>query len=380
MVLRPTRIATIGRTILSPDIRSGACPFIISAKHKAHVLGNKLMIEGFPSMDQHLDIAVCAHVACWAILRHYSERYTVYREFLTHDITLMAQEFNPGGLVPSKGLTISNAERVFQEANTFPLLISKSGPLDLQFYRQLLAYMESGFPLFAAMHKKEHAVALVGQEWRKPLTAQSAGMSYAWEEVTKLAVIDDNHLPYLSIPVSPAGGVPYSAQDIDTFIVPLPEKIYYAADAVDRLAPELFRLAPLFPDLPPRDECIIRYFVTTASALREFVQKRESEFPTDLLTSLMRLPLTQFVWIIEFATAAQWAIGRVGARAIIDATASIREVLPLWLFHTNTTALVLDRKNPSPVLVDRLTRLTFPSAAPAGYSRLDQNLRPTQPK
>jgi len=67
-------------------------------------------------MDQHRDISVCAHAACWSLLRHYSERYNSYREFLTHDITLMAQEFNPGGLVPSKGLEISHAERVFQSA------------------------------------------------------------------------------------------------------------------------------------------------------------------------------------------------------------------------------------------------------------------------
>lgn len=380
MVLRPTGIATIGRTILSPDIRSGACRFIITANHKAHVLGNKLMVEGFPSMDQHVDIAVCAHVACWSILRHYSERYAVYREFLTHDITLMAQEFNPGGLVPSKGLTMSHAERVFQEADTFPLHISRAGCSDPQFYRQLGAYVESGFPLFAAMHDRAHAVAVVGQEWRAPATSQPAGMSYAWDEVTRLSVIDDNHLPYLSIPVNATGSARYSAQDIDAFIVALPEKIYYAADAVDRIAPTLFRLAPLLPDLPPQNECIVRYFVTTASALRHFVRKRESEFPTDLLTTIMRLPLTQFVWIVEFATAAQWVTGQVAARAIIDATASIREVLPLWLFHTSTSAVVVNRKNPSPVILDRLRILNFPSAGHAGYTRLDQNLRPTQPK
>src|SRR5208283_4422253 len=82
MVLRPTGIATIGRTVLSPDVRSGASRYIISAHHKVHLLGYKLTIQGFPSMDQHVDIAVCAHVACWSVLRHYSENYSVYREFL----------------------------------------------------------------------------------------------------------------------------------------------------------------------------------------------------------------------------------------------------------------------------------------------------------
>src|SRR4051812_25168129 len=107
MVLRPTGIATIGRTVLSPDIRRGAGRFIITANHKVHLLGYKLAIHGFPSMDQHVDISVCAHAACWSILRHYSERYNTYREYFTHDITIMAHEFNPGGLVPSKGLQMA---------------------------------------------------------------------------------------------------------------------------------------------------------------------------------------------------------------------------------------------------------------------------------
>ena len=125
MVLRPTGIVTIGRTVVSPDVRSGACRFIITANHKVHILGYKLEVQGFPSMDQHHDISVCAHAACWSILRHYSERYNVYREFLTHDITMMAHQFDPGGLIPSKGLEVSHAERVFQQAGTFPVHIPR---------------------------------------------------------------------------------------------------------------------------------------------------------------------------------------------------------------------------------------------------------------
>jgi hypothetical protein len=123
-------------------------------------------------MDQHVDISVYAHAACWSVLRHYSERYNIYREYLTHDITMMAQQFNPGGLVPSRGLQISHAERVFQEAGTFPVHIARDvNTDDPAFYRQLSAYVESGFPLFAAMHNRGHAIAIIGLEWQKPHTA-----------------------------------------------------------------------------------------------------------------------------------------------------------------------------------------------------------------
>jgi hypothetical protein len=379
MVLRPTGIATIGRSVVSPDVRSGASRYIITANHKVHLLGYKLVVQGFPSMDQHIDISVCAHAACWSILRHYSERYNVYREFLTHHITLMAQQFDPGGLIPSKGLEVSHAERVFQEAGTFPVHVTRDNKKasDPSFYRQLTAYVESGFPLFAAMHKHGHAVAVVGYEWRAPVNTALPGMRYAWDEVQTLAVVDDNQLPYLPVPVR--GGTPYSGEDIDAFIVALPEKVFYPADAVDRLAPTLFKLGAVV-GLPPQEQTIIRYFITTGSALRHFVRERESEFDPKLLATIMTLPFAQFVWIVEFATEAQWAGGQVAARAVIDATASLREVMPLWLMHSRTQALVFNRLTVSLDLQAGIRGLQLSDMGHAGFTRMDQNLRPTQTK
>ena len=138
-------------------------------------------------------------------------------------------------------------------------------------------------------------------------------MRYAWDEVQSLAVVDDNHLPYISIPVSPAGA-PYCAEDIDAFIVALPEKVFYPADAVDRLAPALFKLGPVV-GLPPKDKTIIRYFITTGSALRRFVRDQESEFDPKLIQTIMALPFAQFIWVVEFATEAEWAVGQIAARA-----------------------------------------------------------------
>ncbi len=125
VVVRPTLLATIGRSLLSPDIRKGARGHTIQSKHKVHLLGRDLEVWGFPSMDQHIDISVCAHVACWSILRHYSERFATHREFLLHDVTMLAHPFDPGGLVPATGLGIDEAERVFHAAGTFPLVVAK---------------------------------------------------------------------------------------------------------------------------------------------------------------------------------------------------------------------------------------------------------------
>ena len=375
MVLRPTGIATIGRSVVTPDVRNGAGRYIITSDHKVHLLGYRLTVQGFPSMDQHIDINVCAHVACWSILRHYSESYSTYREFLTHDITLMAQEFNPGGLVPSKGLQVSHAERVFQEAGTFPVHIARSKCTDAAFYRQLGAYVDSGFPLFAAMHERGHAIAVVGYEWKQVGTAGGGRLRYAWDETHSLSVVDDNYLPYLSVPLS-VTSVPYSAQDIDAFIVALPEKVFYPADAVDRLAPALFKLGVLI-GLPTETDTILRYFITTGSAFRRFVRDHESEYDVKFVEAVMTLPFAQFVWVVEFATQAQWDTGLVSARAVIDATASLREPMPLWLFHSVTQALVFSREtvpNSDP------RALALDTGGRPGFTRMEQNLRPTQTK
>jgi hypothetical protein len=376
IVLRPTGIATIGRSVLSPDVRTGASGSIITATYKVHLLGYKLTIQGFPSMDQHIDISVCAHAACWSILRHYSERYSVYREFLTYDITLMAQQFNPGGLVPSKGLEVSHAERVFQEAGTFPMHVPRAGKKDVSFYRQLHAYVESGFPLFAAMHSRGHAIAVVGYDWNPALALPVKTMQYAWDKVKSVVVVDDNDLPYRSVPV--VGSAGYSASDIDAFIVALPEKIFYPADAVDHLAPTLFKLGALL-GLPPKEKTILRYFITTGSALRSFMRKRESEFDPKLLKTVMTLPFAQFVWIVELATATDWATGQVSARAVLDATASLRETMPFWLFHSRTKALVFDRRSVG-ASAKGIRALALTGMEKTAFSRWDQNLRPIQSK
>lgn len=377
MVLRPTGIGTIGRSVVSPDVRNGTSGSTITAKHKVHLLGYKLTVEGFPSMDQHIDISVCAHAACWSILRHYSELYSVYREFLTHDITLMAQQFDPGGLVPSKGLQMSHAERVFQEAGTFPFHVVRTNPQDAAFYRQLHAYIESGFPLFAADHTVGHAMAIVGFEWEASSPNPITGMRYAWDEVKSIVVVDDNFLPYQVI--EKQGATPYPVGSIDSFIVPLPEKIFYPADAVDRLAPTLFKLAPLLGGLPSSNEVTLRYFITTGSALRRFVRSRESEFDPKLIETIMTLPFAQFVWIVEIATGEDWAKGQISARAVLDATASLREIMPFWLFHNRENALVFDRSRVG-AGIQGIRALGLSGMQKTALTRWDQNLRPTRRK
>lgn len=384
IVLRPTIVATIGRSILSPDARAGAKGHAIQAKHRVHLFGHRLSVWGFPSMSQHIDISVCAHVSCWAILRHYSERFPQHRELLLHDITMLAAQFDPGGIAPSLGLTVYEAERIFQAAGTYPIIVSRRKSDDHEFYAQLLAYLESGFPLFTAMNQHQHAIVLAGYSWSATPAAPPYDISHAWEQVESFLAVDDNLLPYGCVPVDPLialGPAPgpqphYKSLDFDAFLVALPEKIFYSASAVGHQSLDFYRtLKALRPTMmPEEDQLLRRYFITTVSALRRHASERRSELGDDLVNIIMRLSTAQFVWVVEYASFDQWSKGHVAARAILDATASPHDPMPVWFVHGEQEAIIFDRS--SALGSATAVSLTRPIGQPIG--RMEQNLRPIQ--
>lgn len=390
MVLRPTLQATIGRSMLSPDIRSGAEGLVIHCKHVVHVLGYRLEVNGFPSMDQHVDIAVCAHVSCWAILRFYSQRFPRHAEVLLQEVVKMAHHFDPGGLVPSNGLVMAEAERVFQAAGTYPLLLNRNVDEWSSFYRQLLAYVESGFPLFVGMNDIGHAAVIVGHQIKNPTPRAAMQPAVAaWQLVSHFVVVDDNELPYISIEGpstqppdedadadedeeagdgTEAIGPDYTADSIDQFIVALPEKIYYSARAVEELVPEV--VANLLGFDP--GEHIFRYFVTTLSRFRQEIRTYASQYSQAFIDTVMDLPAAQFIWIVEFSTDEEWAARKISGRVVIDATAGEADPNPVWLAHTARTAIVFDRSDTD----HEEGELPIATEHSAPLTRMDLNLRP----
>ncbi len=376
IVLRPTNFATLGRSVLSPDIRVGARGQVIQSCHQVHLLGHTLFVWGFPSMAQHTDITVCAHVSCWAILRHYSERFPPHREFLMHDITELATPFNPGGLTPSLGLDIYEAERIFQAADCFPVIVVKQRKQESIFNAQLLAYLESGFPLFVAINSHQHAIVIAGCEWRTAATDSSLRSCHVWSQVNSFVAIDDNRLPYSCVNLSTEEeSDTYTAKNFDAFIVALPEKIYYPAHAVESISKQaLYSLHVRNLNLPSDEVCLRRYFITTISALRRFAHENRSQMGEILVGLIMRLNSAQFIWVVEYATSSQWANGHIAGRSIIDATASPKDNNPVWLSHNEKIAIVFDRSTASigAEFLDLKRSLNVP------MSRIESNLRPVR--
>ena len=377
IVVRPTIVATLGRSVLSPDIRLGARGRAIQSVHYVNLLGYRLPVWGFPSMAQHVDIAVCAHVCCWAILRYYSETFPQHREYLVHDITKLVAPFDPGGLVPSLGFNVVGAERVFQAAGYYPMLVGKrNSSSEAAFFSQFLAYLESGFPLFVAMPREKHAIAIVGYSWRQSPAPLGPTSSHVWVQVESLLIVDDNLLPYATVPLhssgNPVASPSYTPDSFDAFVVALPDKMYYPADAIERYSQGVERslIRARGPGQEPLE--LRRYFITTVSRLREYARDNHTNLGDSLVALIMHLDTAQFVWVVEFCSVAQWKAGQVAVRAIVDATASPTDRAPIWMLHDEDVAHVFDRSSAErKVKSIRLDRTSF-----GPLPRMELNLRP----
>jgi hypothetical protein len=83
------------------------------------------------------------------------------------------------------------------------------------------------------------------------------------------------------------------------------------------------------------------------------------------------------VWVVEIATAEDWAKNQISARAVLDATASLRDVFPFWLFHTRKKAVIFPRRRVGTGIKDGL-ELELSGMDDTVLTRWDQNLRPVQ--
>lgn len=373
--LRPTRINTLGRTVVHPKALKNSSGRLIEHEHKAHVFGYRIGVKGFPFMQQHSDIAVCAHTACWAILRHYSERYSLYREILVHDISKLGREFDPGGLLPSLGITARDAQRIFAAVGSYPLMQTRPSeepdvPQPCRFEDELLAYIESGFPLFGVQTGRAHAVAIVGYRRSDDRVATGQETRHrAWDFVSHLVVVDDNHRPYLPVGRAPTLELDYTVDAFDAFIVPLPEKMFLPAAAAFKFADELREAPPdEFLELGEDAELITRAFVTTTASWQRFVRGQAPSLPSDFVTVALELTMPQFIWVVEFARPAQRRDRQVQARLLIDATAGHRDPFPVFLLHDQKGALWVDRANRLPMGYQPFDK------AVAALSEMDSNL------
>ena len=270
------------------------------------------------------------------IFRYFSEKYSRYAEILPFEITQLMEDLSYGRLVPSKGLTIAQVSEIFSKFGLFPEIYIKQENAEEEFYRLLYYYIESGLPLLAGLGNHQHAITIIGHisDYNK---APSSKNSFDYLE--GLIVNDDNCLPYQKLlkEVAPKAGYcsKYHLEDIDTFVVPLYEKIYFSAEYVDSLTKALFLDDTFGIDVLSKfiknENIIKRIFLTSSKSYKK--QRREQKLPLNLSETYCEMNMPKFIWVCEISTPELYPKEEIVGEVIIDATANHHERFSFLAIH-----------------------------------------------
>lgn len=374
-IIRPTQVNSLGRTIFDPSKLSRLHGLICRTEYKVHLFGAELKINGFPYISQDTDVTICAHAATWMTFRYYSERYTAYREIFPFEISQLCGDVSHGRLIPSKGLTAFQITEIFSKYGFYPEVYLRRDYPD-KFYRLLYYYIESGIPVVACLHGKEHAVTVIGHisDYARPAANNSE------EFLTGYVINDDNHLPYQLLMRKGLPKTGYCSEhvveDVDGFIVPLYEKMYLSAEHIEGLADAILEHPPFGVNAQSRlvthDRLIKRIYLTSSKSYKAF--RRENGLPFDLHKNYVELPMPKFIWVCELSVSEHYPQKQVIGEMIFDATANHWDRFSFLAIHYPDFILFNDRSKlgDSP---NRFALYRLPAQQILSYAMYENNLR-----
>jgi len=332
-IIRPTKINSIGRTILDPTKLNDITGHLCITKFRVHILGSKLTVQGFPYISQDSEVNVCAHAAIWMVFRYFSEKYNIYKEILPFEISQLTKNISYGRLIPSKGITMFQISEIFSNFGFYPEIYHRDQYKD-SFERLLYYYLESGLPITASL--KHHAITILGHcEVLNNITFKNTS-----ENIAALIINDDNHLPYQVIAEEPdkfdsnhKSG--YRISDIDSFVVPLYEKMYLSAEYLEQLTDTILDHSRLGVNALSKkikaDQIIKRIFLTSSKSFKSSLVTRQ--MPCNINGVLRQVPMPKFIWVCELATKDSYASRKIVGEILFDATANHYDVFAFLSIH-----------------------------------------------
>lgn len=351
VVVRPTRVTCLGRTVLDPRKLSRVHGNIPLAPCEAHVFGSQMDIGAFPAIRQDSDVTICAHAACWSLFRYFSRKYG-YSEVHPYEITQMTSDVKRGRLVPSLwGISIHQVSEIFSEFGVYPEYFDRDFcDSDGEFERILYTYIESGLPVVAGLPK--HAVTLFGHvsDYGKPVSAND----YVYSDTYLKSLIgnDDNSLPYQQFPCESEDLTPSShmvndkrLDEIESFVVPLPEKMFLSAARLFPLVEKIVFDSPIgfehLNDCVDSDELVLRVFLASSRSFKKCARNRI--LPSVVRKGYLEQPMPKFIWVCELSTKEKYSEGQVFGEIIFDSTASDRDRFSFMVIHYPESLIINDR-------------------------------------
>ena len=373
LVLRPTDLQRVGRTVLKPTLKDPDREFIhCLGEFQAHILGQRFTVQAMPFIQQDTQVGACAQASLWMVARYLSRRFG-HREFLPGEINQFAKAKGAWGRVrpAEKGLywnQMLNALEAmglsawsykmdeFDECSKHidaALVLPPNSTVAeqaqhllqvrlLKFADIAYRYIESGLPVIFGT--SNHALVGIGHTYDYAVPAQ-----VAIQRIPAFLTHNDNTGPYGTMPISTtAAGLTFA--QVEDLIAVVPMEVTLRGEAAEVMARRAittflrFPTAnPLFPtykdlicQLRPEfnallDKLEFRTFLTPSVDFQKKLRADAGggQFDRAVADRLIELDYPKFIWVTEISSPTllnypkredRKCLGRV----IVDSTAPSR--------------------------------------------------------
>lgn len=351
IVLRPTPYSNIGRIQADPRVFLKDSAHLITSKIKANITGVERYINCFSFSKQDPVVAMCAQVATCSILRFAHSCDWSYADMNLAEITDKTWTFSERK-IPAKGLNQNHILEVLNSAGLYPLLngASKESSLD---FGEILAYIQSNIPIIALLGAEKHAIALIGHgkvdsippeadlsDYYESINGEKSSIIMYHKFIPSLWVNDDNFAPYqqlsLKLNLTNTPTLPYDISSVESFIVPLSEKMYISYHNVySKVMTYLQSGSEPFPN-----EKVVRIYLTSSKSFKK--KTLEKDMNAFLKKTIRVLNMASFIWCVEISGISNHNNNLVDGLIIFDATRHTEDEEPWLLVQSSNTISIFD--------------------------------------
>lgn len=397
VILRPTDLQRVGRTILKPAIHSSHSQFITcQAPFRAHIYGERFTVQAMPFTQQDTQVGACAQASLWMLARYMSQRFS-YREFLPSEINALAKanmalgRFLPAesGLTPIQVLDALQGMGlpavIYQRENidlcsphiegAFPkkgkTVREKMQALELQRTAKLAdiayRYIESGLPVILAT--ADHAIVAVGHSYDHAATDATVAI----QRIPSFFINNDSTGPYQELPLFIRRPPQLSFLDVRFVITVAPSEVTLKGEEAELMAtkcvasflektPDPADPKKTFQDILSQDrpelgpwllqrEC--RTYLMRSVHLQEEIRMsmKLKNIPRAVGNRLLVLDFPKYVWVAEISSPGLLKQEKKQERmclgcVIVDSTAP-KNTAGVIAMHFADYFLAQDRDDPS---------------------------------
>ncbi|MCK5243654.1 MAG: hypothetical protein KAJ90_00175 [Desulfobacterales bacterium] len=127
----------------------------------------------------------------------------------------------------------------------------------------------------------------------------------------------------------------FKVEDIDTFIVPLYEKIHLSAEHIVKLSEAILTNETLGLNARSKllkyEDIVIRAFLTSSKSFKRM--RRGDSVPFGIANVYCEMAMPKFIWMCELSTPDLFKDGRIAGEILFDATANPRDIMAFLSIH-----------------------------------------------